>query len=201
MKTKALFVLALLSFGLKSQKITFSDKFEQKDIDEAFDMMGIKVFKYQMPQELKGHYFDLIIKEYYEGVEVSSVSYSKKFESRKQVMFWDTALPSYTMKFQTLKNDSIERFNTRLPGMGIRGYGLKTKLKRSEYDWQSLFYKDKKIELDKEIPLLTLATNPENEERPNLAVFCELEKYSYKDWYQKLKVKHYFVILTKVTKS
>ena len=116
-------------------------------------------------------------------------------------MLWDTTLDAYTMKFHTLKNDSIEKFNTRLPGMGIKNYSLKIKLKRSEYDWQSLFYKDKKIELDKEIPLLTLATNPENEERPNLAVFCELEKYNYKDWYQKLKVKHYFVILTKITKS
>jgi hypothetical protein len=201
MKTKLFFLFILITLGLQSQQITFSDKFEQKDIDEAFDMMGIKVFKYQMPEELKGHYFDLIIKEYYEGVEVSSVSYSKKFESKKQVMLWDTTFGAYIMKFQTLKNDSVERFNTRLPGMGIRGYGLKTKLKRAEYDWQSLFYKDKKIELDKEIPLLALATNPENDKRPNLAVFCELEKYSYKDWYQKLKVKHYFVILTRVTKN
>jgi hypothetical protein len=84
--------------------------------------------------------------------------------------------------------------------MGIRGYGLKLKLPRSEYGWETLFYKDKTIELHKEIPLLTFATSPENEQRPNLAVYCELENYSYKDWYQKLKVKHYFVIMTRVTK-
>lgn len=201
MKIKLFFLFLIISVAVKSQQITFSDKFEQSDIEEAFDMLGIKGFKYQMPKELKGHYIDFIVKEYYEGVEVSSVSYSKKFENKKQVMLWPTTLEKYTLKIQTLKNDSVERFNTRLPGMGIKNYGLKLKMNRKEYLWESLFYETKKIELDKEIPLLTFASNPENADRPDLAVYCELPEHGYADWYQKLKVKHYFVILTKVTKK
>jgi hypothetical protein len=183
------------------QEITFSNKYDEKDLTESLEMLGLKIFKYEMPKSLKGCYFDFIIKEYYEGVEISSVNYSDKFSKMKQVLLWQNNLDNYTLKIQTLKNDTVETFNARLPGMGVKNYGLRLKMNRREYAWESLFYKTKKIELDAEIPLLAFATNPENEQRPNLAVYCELEGNNYKDWYAKLKVKHYFVFLTRVTKK
>ncbi len=200
MKKVVTLLVLIFSFPVFSQQITFSDKFEEKDYAEAFDMLGIKVFKYQMPEAFKGHYIDLIIREYYDGIEVKSDDYAKRYENKKNILLWQPTANSFTIKIQTLRNDTVETFNTRLPGMGIKNYGLKLKLKRSEYLWEALFSESKKIELDKEIPLLTFATNPENADRPDLAVYCELPNHSYKDWYEKLKVKHYFVILTKVTK-
>ena len=61
MKKVVTLLVLIFSFPVFSQQITFSDKFEEKDYAEAFDMLGIKVFKYQMPEAFKGHYIDLII--------------------------------------------------------------------------------------------------------------------------------------------
>lgn len=89
-----------------------------------------------------------------------------------------------------------------MPGIGLRGRELKLKLPRSEYGWTTLIDKKTKLIADTETPILTFATTPLNDKRPNVAVFCELSAHrdNYKEWYNTHKVKHCYIICVKATK-
>lgn len=197
-------LLILLTFQLRSQEIQFSYDYDKSDIQDAFRLLGIYNFKYQMPAEYKGFYFDLIIKEYYEGKEIASVSQAKRFENMRHVLMWDKTIPIYTMKIQCNKaSDSLEIFNARMPQIGLKARELKLKFPRREYGWETLIDKKTKLLADTETPILTYATEPVNDSRPNVAVYCELspDVNNYKEWYEKFKMKHYFVLCVKVTKN
>ncbi len=188
-------------FQLKSQDIKYSHNFDTNDQTDAFTLLGISNFKFEMPVAFKGYYFDFIIKEYLDGVEINSIRQSTRFAEMKQVLQWRTELNEYTMKIQSLKNDTVETFNVRLPGIGLRGLKLKLKMKRHVYEWQPLVNEKTKLIEDTEIPILTFSSDPSIPSRPNTAVHCELPNYNYTDWNTKLKVKHFFVMAIKVTKN
>lgn len=199
---KKLFFFLLLNHCLCAQDIVFTNDYDKSDIQDAFTLMSIHNFKYKMPEEFKGYYFDLIIKEYYEGKEISIVSQSKRFENMRHVLLWNKETPEYTLKLQSInKNDSIEKFNVRLPTVGLRGRELKMKLPRNEYGWETLINEKTKLIADTEIPILTFSSMPQNEARPNVAVYCELADKAgdYKEWYTKFKVKHCYILLVKVS--
>ena len=201
-----IFLMTILALRVQCQEIKFLYDYDKSDIRDAFTLLGVSNFKYQMPSEFRGCYFDLIIKEYYEGKEISSVSQAKKLISSRQVLLWKKETEEYILKIQSAKlNDTVETFNARMPGIGLRGRKLILKLPRHEYGWETLINDSTKLILDTEIPILTFASDPSNESRPNIAVYCELsgsaQEYKYKDWYDKFKVKHYFVLLVKVNKN
>jgi len=198
--------LTILTFQMNAQSINFSYNYDSSDVQDAFTLLGIQNFKYQMPSEFKGYYFDLIIKEYFEGKEISSTSQSNRFKNMKQVLYWEKAKNEYVLKIQSLKqNDSIEKFNARMPGIGLRGLELKLKLPRNNYDWATLTNDTSKVSVNSELPILTFSSLPSNSKRPNIAVFCELANSSqenkYLDWYSKFKIKHCFIIFIKVTNN
>lgn len=201
MRQTILLLLTILMLQLKSQDIKYSNSFDDNDETDAFTLLGIRNFKFEMPVVFKGYYFDFIIKEYFDGVEISSLSQSTRFAEMKHVLQWRTEFDGYTMKIQSLKNDTVETFNVRLPGVGLRGLKLKLKLKRNEYAWMPLINEKTKLIENTEIPILTFSSDPSNPSRPNTAVHCELPDYNYKDWYTKLKARHFFVMLIKVTKN
>jgi hypothetical protein len=204
MKRAICFLFSLLYFPLSSQEVEFSYDYDKSDIQDAFTLLGIRNFKYQMPAEFKGYYFDLIIKEYYEGKEINSISQAKRFENMRQVLQWKKENPEYILKIQTKKiSDSIETFNARMPGIGLRGRELKLKFPWQEYDWETLINEKTKLNSDIETPILTYSTQPINDSRPNVAVYCELspDKNNYKGWYEKFQMKHYFVLCVKATKN
>lgn len=202
-KTAFVFLFAL-TIQLRSQEIQFTYDYDKSDIQDAFTLLGVSNFKYRMPVAFKGSYFDLIIKEYYEGKEIASVSQAKRFENMRRVLQWKKESPEYVLKIQSIKaNDSIETFNARMPGVGLRGRELKLKLPRNEYSWETLINEKTKLTPDTEIPILTYSSEPSNHERSNTAVYCELstDGNNYKEWYNKYKIKHYFVLCVKVTKN
>lgn len=204
MKKITFFLLTTVTLGLKSQGVIFASDYDKADLQDAFALLGVSNFKYKMPADFKGDYFDLIIKEYYDGKEISSVSQAKRFETMRQVLQWKKENAEYTLKIQSTKlNDTVEIFNARMPGIGLRGRELKLKLPRKEYGWETLINEKTKLIADVETPILTFATQPSNDARPNTAVYCELsaDGNNYKDWYNKYKLKHYFVIFVKATKN
>jgi hypothetical protein len=197
------FFLTTLALQLRSQDIQFSYDYDKSDIQDAFRLLGVSNFKYQMPPEYKEYYFDLIIKEYYEGKEISSTNQAKRFANQPRILYWDKTFAEYTMKIQSTKaNDSIETFRFRMPQASLSGK-LKLKLPRHEYEWETLLDEKTKLTSDTEIPILTFATEPVNDSRPNVAVYCELSQdvNNYKGWYEKFKIKHYYVLCIKVTKE
>ncbi len=194
-------LLSILTLKLSAQDIKFNNNFDEQDQHDAFVLLGLQNFKYEMPVAFKGYYFDFIVKEYIEGIEVSSVSQSTRYKNMKQVLQWRPDEKNYTMKIQSLKNDTVETFNVRLPGIGIRAIKLKLKSKRNDYEWQSLINEKTKLIADTEIPILSFSSGPSNPDRPNLIVHCELPDNNYINWYNNLKVKHFFVMLIKVTKQ
>ena len=202
---KIIFLLStVLTIQLKSQDIVFASDYDKSDLQDAFTLLGVSNFKYKMPANFKGFYFDLIIKEYYEGNEISLVSQAKRFETMRQVLQWKKENAEYTLKIlSTKRNDTIETFNARMPGIGLRGRELKLKLPRHEYGWETLINEKTKLTADTETPILAFATQPSNDSRPNTAVYCELstDGKNYKDWYNKYKLKHYYIICVKVTKN
>ena len=203
MKKIILLLLTTVTLGLKSQDVVFASDYDKSDLQDAFTLLGVSNFKYKMPADFKGFYFDLIIKEYYDGKEVSSVSQAKRFETMRHVLQWKKENAEYTLKIQSTKlNDTIETFNARMPGIGLRGRELKLKLPRKEYGWETLINEKTKLTADIETPILTFATQPSNDARPNTAVYCELstDGNNYKEWYNKYKLKHYYVICVKATK-
>lgn len=78
--------MVALSLELKSQDIVFDYSYEESDIRDAFTLLGVSNFKYKMPKAFKGFYFDLIVKEYYEGKEIGSTSEAPRFEKMKKVL-------------------------------------------------------------------------------------------------------------------
>ncbi len=204
MKKIIFLLLTIVTHSIKAQDIVFKSDYNQSDLNDAFTLLGVHNFKYQMPVEFKGFYFDLIIKEYYEGKEIASLSQAKRFETMRQVLLWKKENADYTLKIQATKlNDTIEIFNARMPGIGLRGRELKLKLPRHEYSWETLINEKTQLTEDLEIPILTFATQPSNDARPNTAVYCELsaDGNNYKSWNNKYKLKHYYVICIKVTKN
>jgi hypothetical protein len=192
-----------VTLGLKSQDIVHEYDYDKSDLQDAFTLLGVSNFKYKMPADFKGFYFDLIIKEYYDGKEISFVSKAKGYETRRQFLQWKKENPEYTLKIQSTKlNDTTETFNARMPAVGLRGNRLKLKLPRHEYGWETLINEKTKLTADVETPILTFASEPTNDARPNTAVYCELstDGNNYKDWYNKYKIKHYYVIFVKATK-
>lgn len=204
MRKLFILLLSVLTLHLKSQDIVFESDFDKADIQDAFTLLGVSNFKYKMPADFKGYYFDLTVKEYYDGKEVSVVTHTKKFESMRKVLQWKPETPEYILKLQSTKlNDSIETYNVKMPGIGLRGKQIKLRRPRSEYGWETLIDEKTKLSADTETPILTYATEPSNDERPNVAVYCELAKDRniYKEWYSKYKIKHYFVLFITVTKK
>jgi hypothetical protein len=201
MKRSISFLLTFISLQLISQNITFSDDLNKDDISDAFTALGLKNFKYEMPKEFKGYYFDFIVKEYFEGKEISFSQQSVRYATMKKVLQWPAPASKYTLKVQTLRNDTIETFNIRLPGISLRNVPLKLKAKRNAYGWQSLIDDKVKLTADTEIPFLAFSSGPTNPERQNVVVYCELPDSNYMDWYDKLKVQHFFVFIVKVTKT
>ena len=60
---KILFLLTILTSQLKSQDIVYEYDYDKSDLQDAFTLLGVSNFKYKMPADFKGFYFDLIIKE------------------------------------------------------------------------------------------------------------------------------------------
>lgn len=201
---KILFLLTILTSQLKSQDIVYEYDYDKSDLQDAFTLLGVSNFKYKMPADFKGFYFDLIIKEYYDGKEISVVSKAKGFETRRQRLQWQKENPEYTLKIQSAKlNDTTEIFNARMPAVGLRGNKLKLKMPRNEYGWETLINEKTKLIVDLETPILTFTSEPSNDARPNIAVYCDLsaDGNNYKEWYNKYKVKHYYVIFIKATEN
>lgn len=198
------FCFCTVSLQMRSQELSFSSDYEKSDIQDAFTLLGIENFKYNMPEELKGYYFEVIIREFRHGKEVSLKDHYKRFENMRNVLQWKNENKEYCLKIQTKKNnDSTEIYNLRLPGVGLRNNILKLNYPRSEYGWETLINSKLKLNEETEIPFLTFATEPQNTERPNTAVYCELSTSSndYKNWFTKFKIEHYYVFLLKVTKK
>ena len=204
MRKIIILLLSISTLNLKSQDIVFESDFDKSDIQDAFTLLGVSNFKYKMPVEFKGYYFDLTVKEYYDGKEVNVVSHTKKLESMRKVLQWKSETEEYTLKLQSIKfNDSIETYNVKMPRISLRGKQLKLRYPRNEYGWETLIDEKTKLSAEIEMPILTYATEPSNEERPNVAVYCELaeDRNVYKEWYSKYKIKHYFVFLITVSKK
>ena len=204
MKTIFFLLLTILTLHLKCQDIVFESDFDQSDAKDAFTLLGVSNFKYKMPSEFKGYYFDLTVKEYYDGKEISVVTQTKRFETMRNVLQWKTETPEYTLKLQSTKlNDTIETYNVKMPGISLRGKQIKLRHPRNEYVWETLIDLSTKFSAEIETPVLTFATEPSNEQRPEIAVYCELSKDRniYKEWYIKYKIKHYFVFFITATKK
>lgn len=202
-KAILLSILLNLCYFTHAQKIKFSQEYNDADIQDAFTLLGVQNFKFTMPTEFKACYFDLIVKEYFEGKEINITSQFDRLKKMKQVLFWSKEKEEYVLKVQSIKhNDSIEKFNVRMPAIGLRGIELKLKSPRSNYDWAALTNDTTVFSTEKGIPILTFSSTPSNARRPNTAVYCELANSSqdqqYLNWYNTFKIKHCYIIFIKV---
>lgn len=192
-------ICLVTAMPLRSQTIEASSNYNEKDLTDAFTLLGVRNFKYCMPAAFKGYYFDLIIKEYVDGVAIDSTYKSVSYSKMKHVLMWRPEQKDFCLGIQSLRNDSSEIFNVRLPGLHSRNNRLKLRLNRNEYEWESLTDSQKTIKPGQEIPLLTFSSAPGNKEHPNILKYCELSKTDYRQWYTKYKIRHYFVLLTRIT--
>jgi hypothetical protein len=58
-----------------------------------------------------------------------------------------------------------------------------------------------KLTADTEIPFLAFSSGPADPAKPNVVVYCVLPDSNYSEWYNKLKVQHFFVFIIKATKT
>lgn len=203
-KIKFCIVLFLTCGFLNAQQIKFSYQYDENDVQDAFNLLGVQNFKFNMPTAFRDCYFDLIIKEYFEGKEISVTKQSDRFKNMKQVLLWSKDKEEYVLKIQSLKsNDTTEKFNARMPAIGLRGIELKLKYPRSGYDWAVLTNDTNQNKTQIEIPVLTFSTTPSNARRPNTAVYCELanatQNSQYLNWFETFKIKHCYIIFIKAT--
>jgi hypothetical protein len=80
--------------------MVFSDKLDENDISDAFTLLGLKNFRYKMPKEFKEYYFDFIVKEYFEGKEISSSQQSVRYAAMKEVLQWQIQHLNMFLKFK-----------------------------------------------------------------------------------------------------
>ena len=209
----ALIFQAIVTFSQTESTTIYYRGIENKDLRTICDLTDIQIEKiFCKDTLLRGKVFNVIIKEFKKGQVRSEKNFNIKAEKQRipMVVNGDTLIynidftdktgfgnstDSLTLTFAGLLKKDKFKLRIDYPGMSIR-HELKGQSNYSLRAANSCSDNNIKIPVNSEYPILVYT--PPFDTGSELQSYCLLGEENVLDWYDKFKVKHYYVIYLEI---
>ena len=208
------FILPAISIFSQTDSTTIYYRgIENDDLRSVCRLTGIQMQKiFCKDTLLRGKVFNIIIKEYKKGKVCSEKNLNLNAEKQRIPMEIDGKLYSYiidyvdkagfgestdslTVTFAGLWNQNQFKLSIEHPGISV-SYVLKGKADYSLRPANPCSDDELEVPINTQYPIL--AYTPPFDTGSGLQSYCLLGEEDVRDWYEKFKVKHYYVIYVEI---